>query len=657
MRVEGIQLLVSLIGTFLAIGALVSWRQRDVGLRICVSIAVVTAGLVWIVHSGRIVPASEAEVVNRPIRVEENGYVSSATCRACHPQPWRTWNRSYHRTMTQIAGPHSVIGHFDGTPRKLLDREYRLLREGEDFFVETSPATGGKPDRRQIVMTTGSHHMQAYWYATGDRRAVALLPFVYLRESERWIPENSSFLKQSYRQLGQTSVDNRSGEWNSGCQQCHATGQQPRLAGMDTRVADFGIACEACHGPAAEHVSSNQDPIHRYGQHFGAESDTSIVNPAKLSPRLATDICGQCHSLWQPTTETESERSLGEGFSFRPGQRLEESKYTIHRKTIPEPRVKAIQVAAGGSATFLVDRYWADGLVRITGREYAAHLDSPCFADAKSDDETLSCLSCHEMHQRTDDPRPWQEWADDQLKVGMRGNDACLPCHEELEDETRLAAHTHHDVSSSGSLCYNCHMPYTTYGLLKATRSHTITTPTVTASIATGRPNACNLCHLDRTLEWAADELHESWGVAKPQLTDDLKYFAASAYWLFKGDAGQRALLAWAYGWKEAQEASGTDWMVPLLAPSLDDSYDAVRYIAGRSLRSLPGYDSFEYDFLLPPGERESKVNEVMNLWHGRGPVATRRKEVLIGDDGRLNRCLWRRGVQQRNKVRVHLKQ
>jgi len=52
-------------------------------------------------------------------------------------------------------------------------------------------------------------------------------------------------------------------------------------------------------------------------------------------------------------------------------------------------------------------------------------------------------------------------------------------------------------------------MPHTSYGLLKGIRSHQINSPTVKASLATGRPNACNLCHLDKTLAWSGQKLNE----------------------------------------------------------------------------------------------------------------------------------------------------
>jgi formate-dependent nitrite reductase cytochrome c552 subunit len=250
-------------------------------------------------------------------------------------------------------------------------------------------------------------------------------------------------------------------------------------------------------------------------------------------------------------------------------------------------------------------------MVRVSGREYNGLLESPCF---KSNAQ-LSCFSCHTMHQPAADPRPTAQWADDQLTAGMDGNQACLQCHATFR--TNLSAHTRHQSNSSGSSCYNCHMPYTTYGLLKTIRSHTISNPSATESVDAGRPNACNLCHLDKTLAWTAETLSRWYGTPGVQLSADDQTIAASLQWLLKGDAGQRAIAAQAMGWPAAREASGTDWMAPHLATLLDDPYDAVRFIAARSLRSLPGMTGLHYDFVAPSPVRRKSQLQTMALWDG----------------------------------------
>lgn len=64
---------------------------------------------------------------------------------------------------------------------------------------------------------------------------------------------------------------------------------------------------------------------------------------------------------------------------------------------------------------------------------------------------------------------------------------------------TEVTRHTLHGAGSAGSDCLNGHMPHTSYALFRAIRSHQIASPGVAASARYGTPNACNLCHLDRT--------------------------------------------------------------------------------------------------------------------------------------------------------------
>ena len=176
-------------------------------------------------------------------------------------------------------------------------------------------------------------------------------------------------------------------------------------------------------------------------------------------------------------------------------------------------------------------------------------------------------------------------------------------------------------------------MPYTSYGLLKTMRSHTISSPTAGETAELDRPNACNLCHLDKTLDWTADRLLEWYGTPVPVLSDDERRVAASLLWILKGDAGLRALTAQAMGWVPAQEASGTSWMVPHLGEALGDRYDAVRFIAARSLRSLPGYASLENDFVAPEPERVNTAVRVLRTWRASPASRQRREPELLVDD------------------------
>jgi hypothetical protein len=259
------------------------------------------------------------------------------------------------------------------------------------------------------------------------------------------------------------------------------------------------------------------------------------------------------------------------------------------------------------------------------------------------------------MHQQGDDPRPIAEWADDQLKRGMRGNRACVQCHESFENEQVLKAHSHHSADSSGSECQNCHMPYTTYGLLKAIRSHTVDSPSVAASIAGGRPNACNQCHLDKTLAWTAEHLEVNYGIAQPVLSGDERAVSASLLWLLRGHAGQRALAAWTMGWESARQTGGGDWLAPYLSQLLVDPYDAVRLVAHRALRRQPGFSDFVYDALSAPAIRAQTAQRALAIWEriGRNENLTTGDSVLIQESGELDRLRIRKLLAQRDNRRV----
>jgi hypothetical protein len=201
-------------------------------------------------------------------------------------------------------------------------------------------------------------------------------------------------------------------------------------------------------------------------------------------------------------------------------------------------------------------------------------------------------------------------------------------------------------------------MPYTTYGLLKTIRSHQISSPSVQATLDTGRPNACNLCHLDKTLAWTAEQLTAWYGTPRPDLGpdgSDERSVAAALLWLLRGDAGQRAIVAQSMGWTPAQQASGAGWLAPYLALFLDDPYDAVRYIASRSLRSLPEFRGFAYDYVAPPAARAAMRIRAMQTWRDTRRDADRRgrTELLMNADGTFMADAVNRLVRERNNRRV----
>ena len=122
-------------------------------------------------------------------------------------------------------------------------------------------------------------------------------------------------------------------------------------------------------------------------------------------------------------------------------------------------------------------------------------------------------------------------------------------------------------------------MPYQVFGLLKSVRSHRISNPDAALSAETRLPNACNQCHVDQSLAWTAQWLHQWYGHAVPPLDEDDKVLSSNVVDLLKGHALSRALAASsiARATDRATENGGVRWSVPFLALALNDDYPTVR--------------------------------------------------------------------------------
>jgi predicted CXXCH cytochrome family protein len=567
-----------------------------------------------------------AATVPQPVRP---GYARSERCEACHPSQYHSWHRGYHRTMTQYASPESVRGDFADVTLDGGGYEVHLSRRGDDFLVQMidplwqyqvdngqrQVAPGEAPPRveRRVSMVTGSHHMQAYWVPSNEGNSQLSLPFTYLFDDKRWVPRGDVFLHPP---------DERHPEqvWNVGCIRCHTTAGQPLALGggwkIESKVAELGIACEACHGPAEAHVAANQNPVRRYWQHLRGGGDPTIVNPARLSPARGSEVCGQCHSL----TDVSEDIELGEGKTYVPGDELEKTMPLLR----PLRSTPALQRHGAEDPLYLQGYFWADGTIRVSSRDYSAMIESKCMTGNK-----LWCGSCHSLHES--DPV-------NLLATDKQADAGCLQCHAAIGGAG--SAHTHHRSDSVGSRCDNCHMPHTVYGLLKGIRNHRIDSPKVTGtSGGSERPNACNLCHVDRSLGWTAQQLAQWYRQPAPAgLADVADDTPAAIDWLLSGDAVLRAIAAWQFGWDGAQRAAPVNAAVPYLVVALNDPYAAVRYVAGHSLQAiLPGA---RFDYLAAPEARLRAAQDILRGWLAQHPQTEHDAAAI---DARIKRLLEKR--------------
>ncbi|MBV1861125.1 MAG: hypothetical protein KUG77_22095, partial [Nannocystaceae bacterium] len=463
----------------------------------------------------------------------------------------------------------------------------RAARRGDRFYV-TQPDLDGDVREREVELITGSHHMQVYWIR-GTRGTLEAFAFAFLLPEQRWVPNEWTLLRPP---AAQDALRGESIEavytWNRVCVKCHAVDGVPGFdvgaGAVKTTVAELGIACESCHGPGAEHVEAwkNRTP----DPERSPQDDPTILDPREGGAAAASEVCAQCHSI---SVFHDDPAWVAHGRDAPPPAPVSQWGRVV-RHPLREHGAWT-DALLDADADFFAQRYWSDGEVRVSGREFNGQLESPC---AVSKD--FGCTTCHRMHE-SEIQVDGQPWRDGQLKEGASVGVACGRCHEDIAAAPE--EHSKHRGLWAPS-CLDCHMPRTTYGLLGAIRSHTVTSPSVEATLTTGRPLACNLCHLDQTLAWSAVALKRDFDLdCAPEVcaidcsessiaAGEVGCVPAVAEWLLAGDAGQRALAAWHLGWAPARAASTAPWSEVLLDGLVrDDPYPAVRLVAERARRVL----------------------------------------------------------------------
>lgn len=511
---------------------------------------------------------------------EDAGYLPSGDCRKCHEPAYASWRNTFHRTMTREATPEDVKGDFER--ENVL--EYggvtaRMEREAGRYWMKLRDRQG-REQSLEIVRTVGSRRIQQYLTKQEDRWM--RLPVAYDLVQGRWMHLNGSFFHADGAGFTQHVA-----EWNSNCVFCHNVKAQPGLnwekKSWNTEVAELGIACGACHGPAGTHAQKALDPATRYRWHLGKPdaAETAVVHPGKLDSDRSMQVCAHCHGQRIPEPQERIRDIMSKGDPYDAGENLRE---------FYQPVQTGLKI---GPVDFS-SRFWADGSPRLTAYEYQALIRSKCFT-AGPPGNRITCITCHSMHGG--DPRG-------QLTESMKTNAACTQCHTALVAPTKLAEHTRHGVTSAGSLCVECHMPKIVYGVMAAHRTHDISNPQPADTVKFGKPNACTQCHTDWSVNRAIAETKRLWPEKYAATESGGPTFdePEGARALFAGDAVLRALTASALAPQARQHA-------PWLLEALEDRYPIVRYFAANALAQVdPALP--KPDYLAPAAARATTLKQ-----------------------------------------------
>jgi predicted CXXCH cytochrome family protein len=359
------------------------------------------------------------------------GYAGRESCAECHPRETELWAGSDHDRAMERATPETVLGDFGrATAEHFAESAVFLWHEGRPA-VRTRSADGTSSEQ-DIAYTFGVDPLQQYLVERPGGR-LQVLPWCWDSRAaaaggQRWfhiypgeaVPEGDPLHWAGPNQ-----------NWNHMCAECHSTnlvkGYREKDDRFETTWSEIDVSCEACHGPAAAHVTwaraaAGEDPL-----------------AARPIAEREVDTCARCHSRRStiseepaggPLLDTHRPALLDEGLYHADGQMLDE-------------------VYEWGSflqsEMFLQDVKCSDchdphsARLRVPGNALCgqchsmADYDSPVHHFHEQGSEGAQCVSCHMpattymvVDPRRDHslriPRP-----DVSAKLGTP--DACTACH------------------------------------------------------------------------------------------------------------------------------------------------------------------------------------------------------------------------------------
>lgn len=384
----------------------------------------------------------------------------------------------------QKADESTVLGDFDSAVFDDGVTKAFFTTDGERFRVETD-GPGGKRQGYDIAYTFGVYPLQQYLVEFPDGRLQALPTAWDARSREqggqRWFHLNAGEKVTHADALHWTK---RFYNWNNMCASCHSTNLRKNYDAasnrFDTAWSEIDVACEACHGPGANHVAWTKDGNER--KKLGPEQ---IRRKGLVAVLPKFDAAGWQFDGSSPIARKVSHDAGGS----------DETCFGCHarRAALVEPPEIGAAFSDNYEPAMLDERlYHVDGQIKDEVFEYGSFLQS------KMHRAGVKCQDCHDSHS---------------LTLRRNGNELCTGCHRKTDFDTPRH-HRHEDKTATQ--CVNCHMPTKTYMGVDVRRDHSFRIPEPRLTTRFGVPNACNACHADKTAEWA-EKTVRAWHGAREQ--------------------------------------------------------------------------------------------------------------------------------------------
>ncbi|MCF6225749.1 MAG: tetratricopeptide repeat protein [Xanthomonadales bacterium] len=409
--------------------------------------------------------------------IAEPQYVGEQACKDCHISEHQQWQGSHHDLAMQVASETSVLGDFNNTSFSQFGVTSRFYKDGNRFMVNTEGADG-KLQNYEISYVFGVYPLQQYMVKFPQGK-IQVLGIAWdsretLKGGQRWF---SLYPNESIPAGDVLHWTGPNLNWNYMCADCHSTNLKKNYnaesRSYNTQWSEINVSCEACHGPASDHIAWSKLPADKKPLDNGlvvhltkAGSNQWRINPKTRKPELANgsnanqeeiQVCAKCHSRRAQLDD-----------DFTPGDNFRDHY-------LPALLTEGL--------------YHPDGKINDEVFVYASFLQSRMYAAG------VTCSDCHNPHT---------------LDRKAEGDAICQQCH--LPTNYASPKHHFHQQNSTGASCISCHMPAKTYMGVDERNDHSFRIPRPDIGEQLKIPDACSNCHQDKTAGWAATAMQKWYG-------------------------------------------------------------------------------------------------------------------------------------------------
>jgi tetratricopeptide (TPR) repeat protein len=435
-------------------------------------IATIVIVLAFPVYLGRI-------FYERSLPATDSGpyYTGRSSCIECHKKEDDLWSGSHHDLAMDSATAATVLGNFDNYEYRHKGQIHRMFRKEGKFYINTN-GTDGKFGDYQVAYTFGYTPLQQY-LVPFEGGKLQCLPIAWDTEKKRWFHLGDTVYKgQDIRPDNWLYWTNQAQNWNGMCADCHSTNLKknynPATNAFNTTWSEIDVSCEACHGPASDHIEWAKLPE---GSRPADVNTGLVVRTRNLDNKELLNLCARCHSR---------RAIMGD---------YDNNNDDLLNYMIPQ--------------LITTPLYHADGQILEEDYEFASFTQSRMF------EKGVKCSDCHDSHS---------------VKTLKTDNELCMKCHR--PDIYNTPAHHFHKmpddkgrhlinrgqpeyVQGTGAQCVNCHMVGQFYMGNDYRRDHSFRNPRPDLTISIGTPNACNDCHKDKTVAWSQGYIEKWYGSRK----------------------------------------------------------------------------------------------------------------------------------------------